>query len=137
MDFKEIHYTSSTSWGKKTMKFFLLWVGQGSNGEWCKYCHVSYTSSPKNTNFFICGPISTYGSSFCRSKYLKQLLPHTFFSNTNISPSQGPSFANLPCLRIMRTGKMTKSQKIQTFLLVDQFKHVIAHFVDLKERNNF
>ena len=95
------------------MKIFLLWVGQGSNGEWCKYCHVSYTSSPKNTNFFICGPISTYGSSFCRSKYLKQLLPHTFFSNTNISPSQGPSFANLPCLRIMRTGKMTKSQKIK------------------------
>ena len=108
------------------MKFFLLWVGQGSNGEWCKYCHVSYTSNPKNTNFFICGPISTYDSSFCRSKYLKQLLPHKCFSNTNISPSQGPSFANLPCLRIMRTGKM--SQKIFFFLLIDQFKHCHSSF---------
>ena len=48
---------------------------------------------PKNKNFFICRPILTYDSSFCRSQRKKQLLFQTFFSKMNISPIVAPHFA--------------------------------------------
>ena len=44
-------------------------------------------------NFFICRPILTYDSSFCRSQKKKQLLFQTFFSKMNISPIVAPHFA--------------------------------------------
>lgn len=40
--------------------------------------------SPKNTKFFISGPIVAYDSSFCRYQRDKQLLLQQFFSKTNI-----------------------------------------------------
>ena len=43
--------------------------------------------SPKNKNFFICGPFLTNDSLFCRYQKDKQLLLQKFFSNINISPS--------------------------------------------------